>query len=258
MLLSACGAAILAGIALLRGADAMIAGSVVLLMLFSGALIARSARRPAIACIEHLRPTDVCDEFGLTYHGRDHDGLHSRFARERIVPRRGHVRHVITGPWRGRTATAFQHTCHTGVGRSRRIHTRSVFALDAPSWPRVRVRRRNACSRALYRLGRQNGLMLDDDQFNHTTHVRTSDDDFAITMLAPTVQRWLLGVPFRSLHVGDGTVAIVLNGPMPLGALADGFNAVSTFRSMLSGELDDWQPRDVRIPSLSRTDLEYA
>ena len=90
------------------------------------------------------------------------------------------------GAWEGRGLTIFQHHYHVHTGQAPIPVYHTVYVTDAPPWPFLNVVRRNVVSRLLYRLGRRSGLQLEDDEFNATRSVTADDEDFALTLLAPT------------------------------------------------------------------------
>ena len=86
------------------------------------------------------------------------------------------------------------------------------YVLGAPDWPKVQIRARRGLGRVLYRLGRRPGLMLDDARFNAAFRVESEDDDFAIVLLRPELQTFLIEKTNVDWSAGRGAIKLWYRG----------------------------------------------
>ena len=71
------------------------------------------------------------------------------------------------------------------------VAVETYYVCPAPQWPKVRIRARRGFGRLLYRFGRRPGLVLDNPRFNEYFRAECEDEDFAILLLSPEMQRFL-------------------------------------------------------------------
>ena len=121
------------------------------------------------------------------------------------------VNTVFTG-FDGRSLTAFQHTYTIHTGQAPITVHHAIFVTDAPDWPHVTMVRRNILGRLLYRLGMKRGLLLEDETFNGSLKIKTDDEDFALTLIHPEMQKFLASMRTASWAAGAGRLAMVRGG----------------------------------------------
>ncbi len=113
----------------------------------------------------------------------------------------------------------------------------TFYVLPAPDWPKVRIRARRGFSRLLYRLGRRTGLMLDDERFNAAFRVDSEDEDFAILLLSPQLQAFLLEKTNVDWSAGRGAIKVFYRGPLRRSRVERSLERLRCFRDLIDGEL---------------------
>lgn len=111
------------------------------------------------------------------------------------------------------------------------------YVLPAPDWPKVRIRARRGLGRLLYRFGRRPGLMLDDDRFNAAFRVESEDDDFAISLLRPELQSFLLEKRNVDWSAGRGAIKLWYRGRLRMDRVDRSLERLGRFRDLIGEEL---------------------
>jgi len=120
----------------------------------------------------------------------------------------------------GRTTQVFK---HVGAG-----------VEAAPNWPRLRVTTENLGDKLARMLGRHT-IRLDVPEFNDRFRVACKDEDFAVLLLSPAIQRWLTQTADRveSWHVANGWLICLRRGAGKLENALELADRAAEFRSMI-------------------------
>ena len=106
-----------------------------------------------------------------------------------------------------------------------------------PDWPKVRIRGRRYLSWVTYRLGHRPGLHLEDDAFNAAFRVDAEDEDFAIAVLSPDMQRFLLTKRSVDWSLGHGAIKLFYRGRFRKKRMPGSVARLREFWSLLPDEL---------------------
>lgn len=196
----------------------------------------RRQRRPKLA----EKPEEVAVRLGLTYEKKAEKAFHRAFGPLPGIPRFGSVQHVFTGTLDDRPVTAFQHFYMITTGQATIPIYHTICITDAPPWPPVKVGRRNLIGRLLYRAGVRRGLMLEDETFNATWTIKAADEDFALTLLHPEMQQFILAHPEFTWQINPGHVALISGGQMKFDLLEPRLTCLREFRRLIPEELEAW------------------
>ncbi|MBL4590620.1 MAG: hypothetical protein JKY96_01535 [Phycisphaerales bacterium] len=122
------------------------------------------------------------------------------------------------------------------------VVTEVYYAMPAPDeWPKVQVRaRRGILARYNYKRGRRRGLMLDDENFNQAFKVTTSNEDFAIMLLSPAVQEYMLRKRTVDWSVGEGTIKLWYRGSLKKSRIKRAVERLVGFHELIAEELFDY------------------
>ena len=113
----------------------------------------------------------------------------------------------------------------------------TFYVLPAPDWPKVRIRARRGLARLLYRFGRRTGLVLDDERFNAAFRVDSEDDDFAILLLGPKLQAFLLEKTNVDWSAGRGAIKLFYRGGLRRNRVDRSLERLRRFRELIDDEL---------------------
>ncbi|MBO6514174.1 MAG: hypothetical protein JJ974_09445 [Phycisphaerales bacterium] len=112
------------------------------------------------------------------------------------------------------------------------------YKLPAPNWPKVQIQARRGLSR-IFRS--RKGIQLDDEQFNASFRVRTQDEEFAIMLLNPELQRFILDKPSVDWSAGEGAIKLWYRGKLRKKRIDRSLDRLSKFQSLITPELFDWE-----------------
>ena len=113
----------------------------------------------------------------------------------------------------------------------------TFYVLPAPDWPKVRIRARRVLGRLLYRFGLRTGLMLDNERFNASFRVDSADDDFAILLLSPELQAFLLEKTNVDWSAGSGAIKLFYRGGLKKSRVDRSLERLRRFRDLIDEEL---------------------
>lgn len=201
-------------------------------------LIIRAARRNQPKRAE--KPEQVAARLGLSYEKKAEKAFHRAFGPLPGIPRSGSVQHVFTGSLDGRPVTAFQHFYMITTGQATIPIYHTICIAEAPSWPPVKVAPRNAIGRLLYRAGVRRGLLLEEEAFNAAIKVKAADEDFALLLLHPDMQQFILAHPGITWQINPGHVALISGGQMKFDLLEQRLEILRAFRQLIGEELEAW------------------
>ncbi len=182
----------------------------------------------------------VAERLGLDYRAKVDDGLRGRIEHVPELTRRGKIRHVFEGALDDRPLMLFQssYMVYTGQGAVEVAHT--VYVCAAPEWPLLHITPRGLLGRLAARLGRRPDLALESEQFNRRLKVRTVDDDFAIALLSPEMQAFLVSKPSVRWHTLPGRLCMVYRGPLKPPRIEGSLQRLRRFWTLVPPELEAW------------------
>lgn len=115
--------------------------------------------------------------------------------------------------------------------------TETFYVLAAPNWPKVRIRARRGLSRWIKRLRRNTGLSFEDEQLNTAYRVEAEDDDFAIRLLTPQMQAFLLEKTTVDWSAGHGEIKLFYRGGLKKGRVDASLERLRRFRDLIDPAL---------------------
>lgn len=183
---------------------------------------------------------ELAEELGLRYRQAVDGPFHHRFGPLPSIGRAGAVSHVHDGTYDGRMMWAFQHTTMIHTGQFSVPVVRSVVAAEAPAWPTLTIRPRSASRRLLGSLSGDPGILLENEVFNARFHVACEDESFAIVLLTPQVQEFLLEDVRVVWRINPGTVAMIRSKRLATRTVEDGLRRISQLMAIVPDELDAW------------------
>jgi len=201
-------------------------------------LIIRAARRSGPKRAD--KPGEVAARLGLTYRKKGEKAFHRAFGPLPGIPRSGSVQHVFTGVLDGRPVTAFQHFYMVTTGQATIPIYHTICIREAPPWPPVKVAPRNPIGRLLYRLGMRRGLLLEEEAFNAAMKVKAADEDFALLLLHPEMQQFILAQPGITWQINPGHIALISGGQMKFDLLEQRLETLRAFWQLVPEELEAW------------------
>jgi hypothetical protein len=119
------------------------------------------------------------------------------------------------------------------------IVVETFYVCTSPPWPFVRIRARRGLARVAYRLGRRPGLELDDADFNAAFRVEADDEDFAIVLLSPEMQRFMLEKTSVDWSVGPEGVKLFYRGKLRRSRMGASLDRLRRFWTFVPVELLD-------------------
>ncbi len=182
----------------------------------------------------------AANDFGLSYHAKADKSFRSAFGELPELPRNATVKHVMTGDLDGRPITVFQSSYMMYTGQTMVQVAYTVYAVEAPHWPSTHITRRNWFGRMAMKLGRQPSLLLDNPQFNSRFKVRTENDDFAIALLSPEMQAFMLQKMNARWRIKDGRVCLCYSGTLKPARMPASLERMRQFWSLVPEELEAW------------------
>jgi hypothetical protein len=117
--------------------------------------------------------------------------------------------------------------------------TEIYYATEAPSgWPKVQVRARRGFGAMFYKPGRKSEFALDDGRFNRAFKVTTKDRDFAIMLLTPEIQQYMLRKTGVDWSFGDGCIKLWYRGSLKKKRIPQSLERLDGLLELISPELD--------------------
>jgi len=115
------------------------------------------------------------------------------------------------------------------------------YKLPAPNWPKVQIRARRGIAKLWYKLGKRTGIMLDDDAFNAAYKVTSKDEEFAIMLLSPELQAFILDKPTIDWSAGEGSIKLWYKGKLRKKRADKAIERMARFQTLIAQELFDWE-----------------
>lgn len=188
------------------------------------------------------KASEKAQELGLSYEPKTGTNFTRAFAFLPEIKSISTANHIMRGELAGRGLTVFQSTYRVHTGQSVAYVSHTIYASEAPHWPKVHIVPRVGLRRLFFALGRRSGLLLDDPTFNANFRVRTDDEDFAITLLTPSLQRFMLGKRRVAWRIGHGHVCLVYPGNLHPDRMEASLARLEGFWSHVARELESFQP----------------
>ncbi len=146
-----------------------------------------------------------------------------------------------TGHAGGRQVLLLEHQHAVSTGHTTHIVTWTVASCACPrAWPTLTLGPENV----LHRLGGLLGMddiHLESDQFNRRWRVHSGNPDYAILVLTPEVQAWLLAAPrSESWYIGYGQVTCLRRARLRPEEMAELVFRPARLLDMLPPELAAW------------------
>jgi len=113
------------------------------------------------------------------------------------------------------------------------------FKLPAPNWPKVQIRARRGFAKLWFKFGSQSGIMLDDDIFNASYKVTSDDEEFAIMLLSPELQEFIMDKPTVDWSAGQGAIKLWYKGKLKKKRIENALERLGRFQSLIAPELYD-------------------
>ena len=115
------------------------------------------------------------------------------------------LRTILEGRVAGRPLRVLEHAYTISTGNS----SQTIFHLIAatpcpPTWPNLNLRHENLAHKIGALFGKSD-IQLDDEAFNKKWRIDTDDETFAILLLTPNVQQWLMQGDARETWTIAGT-----------------------------------------------------
>ncbi|MHC4413835.1 MAG: hypothetical protein ACYS0G_00985 [Planctomycetota bacterium] len=186
------------------------------------------------------RAAEVAEQLGLSYLAEADAAFREGFRGMPEIPKNAKIRHVLDGVIDGRPLVVFQssYLVYTGQAVMQVAHT--IYAVEGPAWPPTRIAPRNLFGRLAVRLGRRPGLTLEDPEFNARIKVKTEDEDFAVALLSPDMQAFMLAKTAARWQIDRGRVCLVYRGALKPARIEDSLERMRTFWSLVPEELEAW------------------
>lgn len=144
---------------------------------------------------------------------------------------------VETSTIDGRAVRVFQRYVEAGYGPT---PSEVYYECDAPNWPKVRIRGRRRLWLWLLKRFSGPGLELDDAAFNKAFRVDAEDDDFAIALLTPEMQHFLLEKRNVDWSVGRGALKLFYGGRLKRKRMPESLERLQRFWQHVPDALHAW------------------
>ncbi len=118
-----------------------------------------------------------------------------------------------------------------------RMVVETFYVMPAPDWPKVRIRARRSLARLLYALGRRPGIELDNSRFSAAFRVDCEDEGFALLLLNPGLQEFLLEKAGVDWSAGGGAIKLFYRGRLRRKKIDRSIARLRRFRDLLDPEL---------------------
>ncbi len=197
---------------------------------------------------------DIAAQLGLTYQKKAPKTIRDLYRDLPQIKRNSTITHLMTGTLANRPLTIFQSMYMVQAGNTPVWVYHTIYSTTAPPWPLVKIKKRSFFDRLLKHILKRHELELDDPEFNQTMRVETVDEDTAIMLLTPDMQRfflekptiqWFLGHVAKRLDAQDqaitepaqGRVDMVYSGRLKPDRIADSLVRLERFWSLVPDEL---------------------
>ena len=180
------------------------------------------------------------ERLGFTYRGKGDKEFRARFTFLAAVPRGASIRHVYEGSLDGRPLVVFQSSYMVSTGQAMVEISHTIYAVEAPAWPATQIAARNWAGRLFRKLRRPTGLELDDPEFNRRFRLKTDDEDFAIALLSPEMQAFMLSKTSVKWRIASGRLCMIYSGTLKPGRMEASLQRLRRFWELVPTELEAW------------------
>ena len=115
------------------------------------------------------------------------------------------------------------------------------YKHPAPNWPKVQIRARRGLAKLWYKFGNRTGIMLDDEAFNAAYKVTSRDEEFAIMLLSPELQAFIMDKPTVDWSAGNGAIKLWYKGKLKKKRIEKALVRLGTFKSHINNDLFGWE-----------------
>ncbi|MHC4081895.1 MAG: hypothetical protein ACYS15_14820 [Planctomycetota bacterium] len=214
---------------------AVVGAGVVALAMVAVARMSRGAGASGSAAA-----VETAERLGLSYAAEADKDFRSRFRDLPEVPGNARIKHVLEGELDGRALVAFESSYMIYTGQTTIPVANTVYAIASPDWPKTHVTPRGLLSRLYVRLGVGSGLRLENPEFNARFSVKTDEEDFAIALLGPDMQAFMLTKARVRWRLGHGRVCLVYSGTLKPDRIEASLDRIRSFWTWVPRELEDW------------------
>ncbi len=220
--------------------------AVVAMILIAGFAVAILAERGVLqrrkkAWLEEADALD--DTLTLDFNTDPPKEFHKDYVYLPEIKKSGKTHRLAQGTIANHNATFFEHRYVVSTGQSTHTVVHCVYAADAPAWPELSVTPRQPLSKLMRALGWRKGLLLDDPKFNQSFVVRCEDEPFAVTLLTPEMQQFMLGKLNARWRITHNKVFLIYRGALKLDRMPASIDRMATFWSHVPQQVEAWQRR---------------
>ena len=183
------------------------------MLLWGGGLLSRMAGRGKSSKTQQAR------DFGFSYESKGETAFRRGFSDLPGIPDGGKAKHVMRGSIGERPAVIFEHTYLVYNGSTMMPVNHTILSTASPNWPELSIAPRSWLSRLAERFGWESGFHLENAEFNNRFKVKTADEDFALMLLSPEMQHFILDKPGVWWNIKPGRLCLIYNGPLRFGRL---------------------------------------
>ncbi|MHC4217682.1 MAG: hypothetical protein ACYSU7_04415 [Planctomycetota bacterium] len=214
---------------------AITVGGVVTLVMMVVARASRGAGSGGSA-----RAAEAAEQLGLSYEPEGDKEFRNRFRDLPEVPGNCRIKHVLLGELEGRALVIFESTYMIYTGQATVPVASTVYAVESPDWPVTYVTPRSLLSRLFARMNATTGLKLESREFNCRFSIRTDDEDFAVALLGPDMQAFMLTKTRVRWRIGSGRVCLTYSGTLKPDRIGASLDRLLSFWSWVPRELESW------------------
>ncbi len=179
-------------------------------------------------------------QLGLTYRGKGDKEFRARFTFLVAVPRGASIPHIYEGSLDGRPIEVFQSSYMVSTGQTMIQVSHTIYAVEAPAWPATQIAAHSWFVRLFRKLNRPTGLELDDPEFNRRFRLKTDDEDFAIALLSPDMQGFMLSKTSVRWRITPGLLCMIYSGTLKADRMEASLQRLQRFWELVPTELEAW------------------
>jgi hypothetical protein len=183
---------------------------------------------------------EAAEQLGLSYAASADKEFRNRFRDLSEVPGNARIKHVLEGELDGRALVVFESSYMIYTGQTTIPVANTIYAVASPDWPVTHITPRGVLSRLYIRLGVGSALRLENPEFNTRFSVKTDDEDFAIALLGPDMQAFMLTKTRVRWRVGRGRVCLTYSGTLKPDRIETSLDRMRGFWTWVPRELEAW------------------
>ncbi len=182
----------------------------------------------------------LAEQLGYDYVRKPDKRFRTRFAHIPEI-KHGENKHAISGDLDGRHITFFNNSYIIPAGQVMIPVMHCVFTCVAPNWPSLSIVPRTFWSKLFAWMSSRRGIVLENQAFNDAFTVTCKDESFAITLLSPEMQEFMLeknaGLKWR---IGSEMLCMVYSGTLKLQRVPASLDRMRRFWALVPLELENW------------------